>query len=82
MTIEKLRVLYDAQPFRPFIMHLADGRQIPVQHREFIAGAPSGRTVVVFQPDDSMNIIDLLLVTDLEVKPEAKTNGSSKRKKG
>ena len=31
--------------------------------------APSGRTVVVMQPDDTLNIIDLLLVTDLELKP-------------
>ena len=30
---------------------------------------PSGRTVLVCQPDDTVNIIDLLLVTDLEFKP-------------
>ena len=79
MTIEKIRELYNAQPFRPFILHLADGRAIPVHHREFIASAPSGRTMVVYQPDDSMNIIDLLLVTDLELKPSG--NGSSKKRK-
>jgi hypothetical protein len=79
MTIEQLRNLYNAQPFQPFIMHLVDGRQIPVQHREFIATAPSGRTVVVYQPDETMNIVDLLLVTDLEVKP-ASTGSSKKRK--
>jgi hypothetical protein len=50
-------------------MHLADGRRIPVVHREFLASSPSGRTVVVYQPDDSLNIIDMLLVTDLEIKP-------------
>jgi hypothetical protein len=77
MTIEKVRDLYDAEPFRPFILHLADGRKIPVVHREFMASAPSGRTVVVYQPDDSFNSIDLLLVTDLEVK----TNGRHSRKK-
>jgi len=79
MTIEQIRNLYDAQPFAPFVMHLADGRQIAVQHREFMATAPSGRTVIVYQPDDSMSIIDLLLVTELEVKPVA--NGSRKRRK-
>lgn len=79
MTSDKLKVLYDAQPFQPFTLHLADGREIPVLHREFIASAPSGRTLVVFQPDDSMNIIDLLLVTDIEIPPKA--NGKSKRRK-
>jgi hypothetical protein len=78
MTIERFRELLDAQPFRPFTIHLADGGDVPVVHREFIARAPTGRTVAVFQPDDRLNIIDLLLVTDLEVKPP---NGSSKRRK-
>jgi hypothetical protein len=79
MTIEQLRNLYNAQPFQPFTMHLADGRAIPVMHREFMASAPSGRTVTVYQPDDTMNVIDLLLVTDVEVKP--KSDGSSKRRR-
>lgn len=79
MTIEKIRDLYNAQPFRPFVMHLADGREIPVHHREFIMTVPSGRTIVVVQPDDSLNIIDLLLVTDLEIK--AVSNGAGKRRR-
>jgi hypothetical protein len=69
MTIDRLRQLYYDQPFRPFVIHLADGRGVEVVHREFMAFSPSGRTIVVHQPDDSMNIIDLLLVTDLELKP-------------
>jgi hypothetical protein len=72
MTIERFRDFYDAQPFQPFVIHLADGRHVPVHHRDFVMAAPSGRTVVVQQPDDTLNIIDLLLVTDLEV---AKANG-------
>lgn len=79
MTIEQIRRWYEAQPFQPFTIHLADGRQIPVLHREFVMSLPSGRTIVVCQPDDSLNIIDLLLVTDLEVRPAR--NGSQKRKK-
>jgi hypothetical protein len=79
MTIEQLRNVYDAQPFQPFIIHLADGRSVPVHHREFIMSAPSGRTIYVVQPDDTVNIIDLLLVTDLEMKPAA--NGSRKKRK-
>jgi hypothetical protein len=71
MTIEELRKVFDAQPFRPFIIHLADGRNIPVQHREFLASAPVARTVVVYQPDGSFNIIDVMLVTDVEVKADA-----------
>ena len=79
MTIEQLRNFYNAQPFQPFVLHLADGREIPVMHREFMASAPSGRTITVYQPDDTMNVVDLLLVTDLEIKPA--TNGTGKRRK-
>jgi hypothetical protein len=68
MTIDEVRNLNEAQPFRPFILHLAEGRNVPVQHREFWLASPSGRTVIVYQPDDSFNVIDLRLVTDLEVK--------------
>jgi hypothetical protein len=76
MTIERVRELHNAQPFQPFIIHLADGREIPVLHREFMMTAPSGRTIVVFQPTDQMNIIDLLLVTDLEVRPQLAQSAS------
>ena len=77
MTVEQLRAAYNSQPFRPFTMHLADGREVPVVSREFIMTVPSGRTVVVCQPDDTLNIVDLLLVTDLEMK--STSNGSRKR---
>ncbi len=79
MTIEQLRNLYNAQPFRPFVMHLADGREVPVHHREFMMTVPSGRTVFVCQPDDTVNIVDLLLVTDLEIKPTAEGAGRRRR---
>jgi hypothetical protein len=71
MTIEQLRNFYSARPFRPFVMHLADGREVAVQHPELLATAPSGRTVTVYQADDTLNVVDLLLVTDLEIKPKS-----------
>ncbi len=77
MTVEQLRAVYRAQPFHPFVLHLADGRQIPVQHPEYILTVPSGRTIFVVQPDDSTNIIDLLLVTDIELKPVSQASGGN-----
>lgn len=74
MTIEQVRAAYNNQPFQPFVIHLADGREILVPHRDFMLTVPSGRTIIVVKPDDSWNVIDLLLVTDLEFKP-ALTNG-------
>jgi hypothetical protein len=80
MTIEQLRAIHQATPFRPFTIHLADGRRIEVPHREFLSHSASGRTVVVHHLDDTFSIIDLLLVTELKV-----SNGSAagtKKRKG
>jgi hypothetical protein len=79
MTVEQFRNVCNAQPFQPFVIHLADSRAVPVNHREFIMSVPSGRTIFVAQPDDTVNIIDLLLATDVELKP--RLNGSSKRRR-
>jgi hypothetical protein len=68
MTMERIRERYEAQPFQPFVLHMADGKEIPVLHREFMASSPTGRTIVVYQPDDTCEIIDLLLVTHISLK--------------
>jgi hypothetical protein len=33
-----------------------------------VAFAPSGRLIVVFQPDDSHNVVDVMLVSDVSVR--------------
>jgi hypothetical protein len=76
MTVEQLKQVWKAEPIRPFTIHLADERDIAVTHRDFLMPSPSGRTAIVYQPDDSFNIIDLLLVTELEV-----SNGKSRHRK-
>jgi len=67
MTISEFRNLLVARPFRVFTIHLADGRSIPVNHREFALSSSSRRRVIVYQPDDSFDIIDMLPVTSLTV---------------
>lgn len=76
MTIEQFREVLDAKPFRPFTIHLADGREIPVLDREYILAAPSGKTAVVCEPDDTLSFIDLGWVTELKTK----TAGRGRRK--
>lgn len=66
MTLQDFRKLYDAEPFRPFTLHLANGREILVDHPDFVALPRVGRTLVVLTPDDRMHYVDLLLVTNME----------------
>jgi hypothetical protein len=72
MTVEQLKNIVGAQPFRPFTIHMGDGRVFLVKHRDFISHSPSGRTVIVYGDNDSFSILDLLLVTELEVHSQAK----------
>ena len=67
MTIEQSRNLYQARPFRPFVIHLEDGRKLSVSRAEQLSHSPSGKSVCVFNEDDTFSMIDLALITDLEV---------------
>jgi hypothetical protein len=80
MTVEQLRNVHHAQPFRPFTIHMGDGRAFFVKHPDFISRSPSGRTVIVHGDDDTFNILDLLLLTELEIGPNGTTHRRGKRR--
>jgi hypothetical protein len=82
MNVEQIKAASKTEPFRPFVLHLSDGREIPVPHCEFLYLFPSGRTVLVAQADESFNIVDSLSVTDLEFKSASAANGKGRRKSG
>jgi hypothetical protein len=67
MTIEQLLAIHQATPFKPFTIHLADGRALYVPHQEFLSQSPGGRTLFVFRDEEAFSVVDLLLVTELEV---------------
>jgi hypothetical protein len=70
MTIEQLRTMHQARPFQPFDLQLADGRALAVEHPEFLAQSPAGRTIAVGHPDGTIEIVDLLLVVSLKPRPQ------------
>jgi hypothetical protein len=67
MTTKALHKLHTAQPFVPFDLRLGDGKRLPVMHPEMLAYAPKSRLATVYFTDGSFEIVDLLLVTGLEV---------------
>ncbi len=79
MTVDQLQAMQQAQPFQPYRIHMADGRHLDVAHRDFLARSPAGRTVVVYKPDETFEVIDLFLVASLEVL-RGKRNGSRGRR--
>jgi hypothetical protein len=67
MRIEEIRKVQRAQPFRPFVLHLADGREFQINHPEFLFLGHSERTAIVDDVDGSFEVIDPLLVTSVSV---------------
>ena len=72
MTVDQLRKMLSARPFRPLALHLADGRKIDVRHPEFLATSPKGRTAIVFYTDDTFEAVDVLMITSIHVQDGAK----------
>ncbi|MHB1558447.1 MAG: hypothetical protein ACYC61_13390 [Isosphaeraceae bacterium] len=67
MTVQQLRTAHRATPFRPFTIHMADGRSFHVPHPDFLSMSPTGRTVIIYQDNDDFSILDLLLMTEIEM---------------
>ena len=67
MTSEQFRATLRQQPFRPFTIRMADDRAFEVAHSDFIAQSQSGRTVIVFNSDETYSVLDLLLMSELQV---------------
>lgn len=79
MTTQEIQRLRAAQPFQPFRILLADGRQYAVRHPENFAIAGNGRLVAVGMPDHFVTL-DLLLVTGIECPIGRQRNGARRRR--
>jgi hypothetical protein len=71
MTAQQFREVREANPFRPFTIHLADGQSIIVRHRNFVSQSPTGRTIILYGTDESFSLVDLYLITRIEVRAPA-----------
>jgi len=66
MDVNAIREAVRTRPFQPFRLRLVGGRGVLIPHPEIIAVGPNGRRVVVFNPDESMSILEPLLILSLE----------------
>lgn len=68
MTKEALQNTLHAQPFKPFSLRLTDGTLVPVPHPDFMVVSQGGRTAVVMTEGENFSIVDLGLVTTIELR--------------
>jgi len=71
MTLDQIRLAKYSQPFRPFTIHLDDGRVYEVKHPDFIAVSADGRAATLFDDAGGQHLLDLLHITEVYVPPAA-----------
>ncbi|MBE7501810.1 MAG: hypothetical protein HS113_16205 [Verrucomicrobiales bacterium] len=58
MTLKTLREMRDTAPFRPFDIHLADGRMLPVITTDHLLFLPNNPEFIVVLPEGGFRIVD------------------------
>ncbi len=64
----RIRELLQTVPFRPFIIHMANGREYRVDHPEFVLASSSNQSIVVVEDPENERIhtLSALLITSVE----------------
>ena len=70
----RIRELLHTQPFQPFIVYTADGREYDVPTHDHAHVSPSGGRVSIWSNDETEYILPALLISGLKVK----SNGQDK----
>jgi len=66
MSIDGIREVMRQTRFKPFVVRMPSGTRVEVPHPEFAALTPPGRRLVVTHGDDSIEILDTLLIEAIE----------------
>jgi len=75
MNIRIVREALHKEPFEPFAIRLADGRSVPVPHRDFVA-VGRRRVHVILEDDSGMTIEPFMIVSlDTAAKKGRPRNG-------
>ncbi len=63
----RIRGLLHANPFQPFIIHMADGREYRIDHPDFVlAAATDVPQITIEDSDGRQHYLSALLVTSIE----------------
>lgn len=65
MIADQLRKVLRARPFKPFTVHLADGRRMTMDHPELMSVSPGGKTAHFASGRESFERIDVVMITSI-----------------
>ncbi len=83
MRIDELKRAKDERPFRPFLIHMADGREITVRHPDAVAW--DNPRIAICATPGGWEVIDVALITSLAMRNEGKAEpgtGTPRKRKG
>ena len=72
--LNEIRRLLNLRPFKPFVIHLTNGLELPVPTEDHAAFSPTGGHLVIFENDGTANLLSALHIT--HVSAEAETLGA------
>ena len=76
MTVgEEIRELVRAQPFQPFVIFTADGKELPVKHPDYCFITPGDYVVYVFQTESKRDVVAVHNITRIEHKVSEAAHG-------
>ncbi len=77
MKIDELKQAKDQRPFKPFLIRMADGRELEARHPDAVAwDIDTPRTVHCVVPGGGWVRIDVALITSLAEAPRPPSSGA------
>ena len=67
MPPDRIRELIHTVPFQPFVVELGSGKCVPVKNPDYVLLSPGGRTLIVHNDEQRMEMIDAFLITSVSV---------------
>lgn len=78
-TIDELRALLEERPFRPFTIHMPDGRALAVPTAQFMALKPDSPLVFVWNLRDAGSfLVNVDQIVRLEFEPSSTPIGDAR----
>ena len=67
MLPDRIRELIHTVPFQAFVVELGSAKCVPVKLPDYVLLSPGGRTLIVHNDEQRMEMIDAFLITSVSV---------------
>jgi hypothetical protein len=67
MPVTLIREAINANPFRPFVIHITDRRSYAIRQPESVSFGPQERSLVVWLDDGGASLVETVLITGVDL---------------